>query len=371
MATDKVNDGVEVVPAQEDVHRKLHGTEDEEKLAATPSPETSPPRRQPFSAVWIVIACGFALMSDGILVFHLSILTVGYLNSVMGTVNTILGIIYPDIYPNSSYSQNISSIVFAGTVLGQLLFGYLSDKFGRKFGMISATIIVVVFSILSAGSYGAGGSTTGMLAALAAYRFLLGIGIGAEYPAGSVAASEATSEAKQGHRHAMFVMVTNFVIDLGFVFGGFVPLVLLVCSPYWNRLTGPVDIRNGSSSCGMANCARSRCDSSALGVLLPIENEGGGSICDRQHASRQNPVLACHQEILDSSHPRVDNLVYLRLFILLVRYLQFHHYLSSYSKFCKPFTNDPLIVDFIHRPRMERRYSPLLHSRGSSWSLRD
>jgi len=143
-------------------------------------------------------------------------------------VNTILGKIYPDTYPNSTYSQNISSIVFAGTVLGQLSFGYMSDKLGRKFGMIAATIIVVVFSLLSAGAYGAGGSTSGMLAALAAYRFLLGIGIGAEYPAGSVAASEATSEAKQGHRHALFVMVTNFVIDFGFVLGGFVPLVLLV-----------------------------------------------------------------------------------------------------------------------------------------------
>jgi len=104
----------------------------------------------------------------------------------------------------------------------------MSDKLGRKFGMVSATIIVVVFSALSAGAYGAGGSTSGMLAALAAYRFLLGIGIGAEYPAGSVAASEATSEAKKGHRHALFIMVTNFVIDFGFVLGGFVPLVLLV-----------------------------------------------------------------------------------------------------------------------------------------------
>jgi len=233
MATDKLHEGeLDVTPTQGDVHRSLHGTEDidAEKLAATPSPETPPVRRQPFSAVWVVIACGFALMSDGILLSHVSeMLIAGYLNSVMGVVNTILGLIYPDIYPNSNYSQNINSIVFAGTVLGQLAFGYMSDKLGRKFGMISATIIVVVFSILSAGAYGAGGSTTGMLAALAAYRFLLGIGIGAEYPAGSVAASEATSEAKSGHRHAMFVMVTNFVIDLGFVLGGFVPLVLLVC----------------------------------------------------------------------------------------------------------------------------------------------
>jgi len=70
MATEKVNDGgVEVAPAQEDVHRTLHGDPDEEKLAAAPSPPDAPPaRRQPFSAVWVVIACGFALMSDGTLV---------------------------------------------------------------------------------------------------------------------------------------------------------------------------------------------------------------------------------------------------------------------------------------------------------------
>jgi MFS family permease len=148
---------------------------------------------------------------------------------VAGIVNTLLGTIYPDIYPGSSYSKNISSIVFVGTVVGQLIFGYFSDKLGRKFGMIVATIILVVFSALSAGAYGAGGSTTGMLSALAAYRFLLGIGIGAEYPSGSVAASEATSETNKGHRHGLFVLVTNFVIDFGWVIGGFVPLVLLVC----------------------------------------------------------------------------------------------------------------------------------------------
>jgi len=337
MATDKLNDGeVDVTPAQEDLHRSLHGNEDidAEKLAATPSPEAPPARRQPFSAVWVVIACGFALMSDGILLFHVSMLMVGYLNSVMGTVNTILGLVYPDIYPNSTYSQNISSIVFAGTVLGQLAFGYMSDKLGRKFGMISATIIVVVFSIMSAGAYGAGGSTTGMLAALAAYRFLLGIGIGAEYPAGSVAASEATSEAKSGHRHAMFVMVTNFVIDLGFVFGGFVPLVLLVLPSFRAKLMGTVDLWYGSSSWGVANCARSRCGSSSLCVLLPIENEGGRSICPRQYASHEDPVLACPQKVLGSSHSGVNNLVHLRPFFLLVWYLQFNDHLSGHSRFC-------------------------------------
>ena len=53
--------GAEEVPRNEvDMHRTLHG--DPEKLDAT---ETATPRRQPFGAVWTVIACGFALMSDG------------------------------------------------------------------------------------------------------------------------------------------------------------------------------------------------------------------------------------------------------------------------------------------------------------------
>jgi len=43
------------------LHRQSHS--DPEKL---PAPDSSLKRRQPFSAVWTVIACGFALMSDGL-----------------------------------------------------------------------------------------------------------------------------------------------------------------------------------------------------------------------------------------------------------------------------------------------------------------
>jgi hypothetical protein len=40
---------------------------------------------------------------------------------------------------------------------------------------------LIIFAALGAGSYGAGGSIGGLFAALTAYRFLLGIGIGGEY----------------------------------------------------------------------------------------------------------------------------------------------------------------------------------------------
>lgn len=86
--------------------------------------------------------------------------------------------------------------------------------------MIS-TCILIVFAALSAGSYGYHGSAGGLFAALAAYRFLIGIGIGyvsfylgyvqkltmhsGEYPAGSVACAESTGELKAGHRNRWVV----------------------------------------------------------------------------------------------------------------------------------------------------------------------
>jgi MFS family permease len=109
-----------------------------------------------------------------------------------------------------------------------LVFGYLSDKVGRKFGMMSATGIVALFSGLSAASSGANHSLNGMLAMLIACRFLLGIGVGAEYPCGSVSASEQSEEEgiAKNSQHKWLVLATNTMIDVGFVIGAFVPLVL-------------------------------------------------------------------------------------------------------------------------------------------------
>ncbi|KAE8351650.1 inorganic phosphate transporter [Aspergillus coremiiformis] len=168
---------------------------------------------------WPTIACGAGLFSDG------------YLNGVIGSVNTILGKLYPDSYKNSPASQNVASITFAGTVLGQLIFGYVSDHWSRRWSLMISTIILIIFSALCAGAYGLHGSQYGMFAALTAYRFFLGIGIGGEYPAGSVAAAENTGELKKGHRNRWFIMFTNFQIDFAYVISALVPMILvLICT---------------------------------------------------------------------------------------------------------------------------------------------
>ncbi|WFD31141.1 hypothetical protein MSPP1_002175 [Malassezia sp. CBS 17886] len=159
-----------------------------------------------------IAACGAALFSDG------------YVNSSIGTVNTIFKKLYPGVY-TSHRSSVVSAIAFAGTVIGMLIFGFVSDAMGRKSGMIIATLIILVFTALSAGSYYKG-DIGGMLNMLTAWRFFTGVGIGAEYPTGSVAAAEKTEEMPRRFQHGPFIFVTNFMIDAGFVTAAFVPLVL-------------------------------------------------------------------------------------------------------------------------------------------------
>ncbi|TVY14084.1 Glycerophosphocholine permease GIT4 [Lachnellula arida] len=155
---------------------------------------------------------------------------------VIGSVSTMLKTIYGTRYTGNGSQKNVNAITFAGTVLGQLVFGYTSDKWSRSNSLLVSTIILIVFAALGAASYG-GGTLSGMFAALTAYRFLVGVGIGGEYPAGSVACSEATGELKSGTRNRWFILFTNVMIDWGFVVGAFVPyLMVVICTDKHLRL---------------------------------------------------------------------------------------------------------------------------------------
>jgi MFS family permease len=168
-----------------------------------------------------IITTGAGLFSDG------------YVNNSIGVVSTCLTILYPEEYANSNAIRNVTSIAFAGTVLGQLAFGYISDYYSRRQAMLWGTIILIVMTILCAGVWGKDKyDISGMLIALTVYRFFLGIGIGAEYPAGSTACAEASALLPPGKRNRWFVWFTNFMIDSGFVIAAFVPMVLLwICGP--------------------------------------------------------------------------------------------------------------------------------------------
>lgn len=93
--------------------------------------------------------------------------------------------------------------------------------------MLLCTAIVFVFSALCAASKGPGAQ--GTVNALIAYRFFVGIGIGGEYPTGSVAAAENTEDPGISKRsqQKLFVLATNTMLDFAFAIAYFVTLVLL------------------------------------------------------------------------------------------------------------------------------------------------
>lgn len=209
---EKASAAISAMASEKDT--KLNETTSPEVVADVENPPLENHEKSRWERSWPVIACGAGLFSDG------------YLQSVIGAVNYCLNALYGKEYSASSAQQNVTSIAFAGTVLGQLVFGYTADHYSRKWSLFVSTIILFVFAALSAGSYGAGGSIPGLFAALTAYRFLLGIGIGGEYPAGSVGCAESTGELKEGHRNRWFIMFTNVQIDFGFIMGYLLPTII-------------------------------------------------------------------------------------------------------------------------------------------------
>lgn len=164
--------------------------------------------------LWPAFASGAGLFSDG------------YVNNSIGTVLFALKTLYPKEFKTSNAMSNIASIAFVGTVLGQLSFGYISDRVARKGGMMVANVMLILFTLLTAVATW-GRTPSGLFAALTVFRFFLGIAIGAEYPTSSVIASEFANMLPSGKRNRYFCWFTNGMIDLGFVISAFVPLVLL------------------------------------------------------------------------------------------------------------------------------------------------
>jgi MFS family permease len=165
-----------------------------------------------------------------------------------------------------------------------LVFGWISDKIGRKFGMVRTTpatsdapglsllrwpllelllfflpslrhrpglTIMPLASLLCCVHVGESANDDTPLTAansIPVYSFLLGIGVGAEYPCGSVAASEQSEEEgiAKNAQHRWFALATSAkqslvypvtggdtyvtfldtMIDFGFVISSFVPVVL-------------------------------------------------------------------------------------------------------------------------------------------------
>ena len=136
-------------------------------MSRPPAVETSIPARLDRLA-WgrfhwlVVVALGVTWILDG-----LEVTLVGSLSGAIAQS--------PDMQLSSAAVGGLGSSYVAGAVLGALLFGWLTDRLGRK------RLFVVTLIVYLAGTIASGLAWN--YAALLAFRFVTGMGIGGEYAA--------------------------------------------------------------------------------------------------------------------------------------------------------------------------------------------
>ncbi|KAG2178401.1 hypothetical protein INT44_001553 [Umbelopsis vinacea] len=139
----------------------------------------------------------------------------------IGLVSSMFGWIYYAPTHKTPYNVDTALKVSAsvGTVVGQLLFGWLADRVGRKrmYGVELMIIIVATVAQALAGN-GQAVSTWGVITF---WRVILGVGIGGDYPLSSVITAEFATTSRRGA-----MMAAVFAMQgLGQVSAGIVALI--------------------------------------------------------------------------------------------------------------------------------------------------
>ncbi|KAL1191289.1 putative inorganic phosphate transporter 1-3 [Cardamine amara subsp. amara] len=113
----------------------------------------------------------------------------------------------------------VNGVALCGTLAGQLFFGWLGDKLGRKKVYGITLIMMVLCSVASGLSFG--NSPKGVMTTLCFFRFWLGVGIGGDYPLSATIMSEYANKKTRG----AFIAAVFAMQGFGIMTGGIVALI--------------------------------------------------------------------------------------------------------------------------------------------------
>lgn len=138
----------------------------------------------------------------------------------ISTVTKLLGRIYyydpstgqPGSLPPNANSA-VTGVALVGTLVGQLFFGWLGDKLGRKKVYGITLMLMVVSSVASGLSFGS--TAKSVITTLCFFRFWLGFGIGGDYPLSATIMSEYANTRTRGAFIAAVFAMQGFGILAG------------------------------------------------------------------------------------------------------------------------------------------------------------
>ncbi|KAF3619764.1 putative inorganic phosphate transporter 1-7 [Capsicum annuum] len=162
-----------------------------------------------------IIIAGMGFFTDAYDLFSISLVT------------KLLGRLYytkPDLLKPGTLPPGVSSsvtgVALVGTLAGQLFFGWLGDKMGRKKVYGITLVLMVVCSLASGLSFG--NTPKGVMATLCFFRFWLGFGIGGDYPLSATIMSEYANKKTRG----AFIAAVFAMQGFGILFSGIIALIV-------------------------------------------------------------------------------------------------------------------------------------------------
>ncbi|MBA0732928.1 hypothetical protein Gogos_016987 [Gossypium gossypioides] len=162
-----------------------------------------------------IIIAGMGFFTDAYDLFCISLVT------------KLLGRIYyhkagsstPGSLP-SNVAAAVNGVAFCGTLTGQLFFGWLGDKLGRKRVYGITLLLMVICSLASGLSFGR--HPNDVMATLCFFRFWLGFGIGGDYPLSATIMSEYANKKTRG----AFIAAVFAMQGFGILAGGMVAIIV-------------------------------------------------------------------------------------------------------------------------------------------------
>ncbi|KAM5564181.1 putative inorganic phosphate transporter 1-2 [Rosa sericea] len=183
-----------------------------------------------------VVISGMGFFTDSYDLFCISLVT-----KLLGRIYyTVPGSPKPGSLP-PNVAAAVNGVALCGTLAGQLFFGWLGDKLGRKC-VYGITLMLMVGCSLCCGlSFGS--SPTSVMATLCFFRFWLGFGIGGDYPLSATIMAEYSNKKTRG----AFIAAVFAMQGFGILAGGMVAIivstifrVLYPAQPYSVNPTGSI-----------------------------------------------------------------------------------------------------------------------------------